>query len=68
MTPHSSAIGTAVKGTVIALVTWLVLYLTRETLGRTAAMVLAGLIFLFFVLVFWARMRVRSSRNPPPRV
>jgi 4-amino-4-deoxy-L-arabinose transferase-like glycosyltransferase len=49
----------AVKGTVIALATWLALYLTKETFGRTAAIVLAVLIFLFFLLVLWARVRLR---------
>lgn len=53
----------AVKGTVIALVTWLALYLTKEHLGRTAALVLAAVIFVLFVLVAWARMRVRANRS-----
>jgi 4-amino-4-deoxy-L-arabinose transferase-like glycosyltransferase len=56
-----SLIMRAVQGTAIALVTWLVLYLTKEHLGRTAALVLAGVIFLFFVFAFWARMRVRAG-------
>jgi len=58
----------AVQGTAIALVTWLVLYLTKESLGRTAALILAAIIFLFFVLAFWARMRLRAgggAKRPP---
>jgi hypothetical protein len=66
MLSHNSAIGKAVQGTVIALVTWLALYLTKETLGRTAAMVLAAVIFLFFLFVFWARMRVRAGGGQRP--
>jgi hypothetical protein len=54
----------AVQGTAIALVTWLALYLTKEHLGRTAALVLAAVIFLFFVLAFWARMRLRTRGGP----
>jgi hypothetical protein len=68
MLSHNSAIGKAVQGTVIALVTWLALYLTKETLGRTAALVVAVVIFLFFVLVLWARTRVRAgggATRPP---
>jgi hypothetical protein len=67
MLSHNSAIARAVQGTVIALVTWLALYLTKETLGRTAALVVAVVIFLFFVLVLWARMRVRAggASRPP---
>jgi hypothetical protein len=67
MLSHNSAIARAVQGTVIALVTWLALYLTKETLGRTAALVVAAVIFLFFVLVLWARMRVRAggASRPP---
>jgi hypothetical protein len=68
MLSHNSAIGKAVQGTVIALITWLALYLTKETLGRTAALVVAVVIFLFFVLVLWARMRVRAvggASRPP---
>jgi hypothetical protein len=67
MPGHSLALGMAIKGTVLALGTWLVLYLAKESLGRTAAMILAGAIFLFFVLVFWARMRLRAGggSNPP---
>ena len=68
MLSHNSAIAKAVQGTAIALATWLVLYLTKETFGRTAALVVAVVIFLFFVLVLWARMRVRAgdaSGRPP---
>ena len=55
--------GQAIKGTGIALATWLVLYVTKEQFGRTAALVVAAAIFLAFVLIFWGRMRVRA--NPP---
>lgn len=61
MAQYSSAIRTAVKGTVIALVTWLVLYLTKEHLGRTAALILAGVIFLLFALAALARARLRAG-------
>lgn len=61
MAGHSDALGKAIKGTIIALVTWLVLYLTKEHLGRTAALILAGVIFLFFVFIVWARVRMRSG-------
>jgi hypothetical protein len=60
---YSGPIWKAVQGTAIALVTWLALYLTKESLGRTAALILAAVIFLFFVLAFWARMRLRSGRG-----
>ena len=63
---YSAAIGTAIKGTLLALVTWLVLYLTKEHLGRTAALILAGVIFLFFVFVFWARARMRTGGGSSP--
>jgi len=64
---YSGAIGTAIKGTALALGTWLVLYLAKEHLGRTAALALAGVIFLFFVFVFWARTRLRAGgQNRPP--
>ncbi|MPZ58544.1 MAG: hypothetical protein GEU91_19040 [Rhizobiales bacterium] len=67
MLQHKSAIRKALQGTAIALITWLVLYLTKEHLGRTAALVLAVVIFLFFALVLWARMRprARNGANPP---
>jgi hypothetical protein len=68
MNRYGDAIGMAIKGTLLALGTWLVLYLTKEHLGRTAALALAGVIFLFFVLVFWARMRLRAGagqQRPP---
>lgn len=57
---YSGPIWKAVQGTAIALVTWLVLYLTKESLGRTAALIVAAVILLFFVFAFWARARVRS--------
>jgi hypothetical protein len=60
MSPHRTAVGMAVKGTLIALVTWLALYVTKETFGRTAALVLAVLLFLLLLLVLWARMRLRT--------
>lgn len=62
MRGHSDAISMAVKGTVLALATWLALYVTKETFGRTAALVVALVIFLFFVFVFWARRQVRARR------
>jgi 4-amino-4-deoxy-L-arabinose transferase-like glycosyltransferase len=58
---YSGPIWKAVQGTAIALVTWLVLYLTKESLGRTAALIVAAVVLLFFVLAFWARMRLRSG-------
>ena len=58
---YTSAIGKAIQGTAIALVTWLVLYLTKEHLGRTAALVVAAVIFLFFIFVVWARMRMQAG-------
>ena len=58
---YTTAIGKAIQGTAIALITWLVLYLTKEHLGRTAALVVATVIFLFFVFVVWARMRMRAG-------
>jgi predicted membrane-bound mannosyltransferase len=63
---HSTAIKQAVKGTVIAGVTWLALYLTKEHLGRTAALILAAVIAVLFVLVLWARLRLRAGNNPNP--
>ena len=65
---YTTAIGKAIQGTAIALVTWLVLYLTKEHLGRTAALVVAAVIFLFFIVVVWARMRMRAggSAGRPP--
>lgn len=63
MREHGAAISMAVKGTVLALATWLALYVTKETFGRTAALVVASVIFLFFVFVFWARLKVRANRS-----
>jgi hypothetical protein len=56
---RDTRIGRAAQGTAIALLTWLVLYLTKEHLGRNAALVVACLIFLFVIFVIWARFRRR---------
>ena len=69
MASHAAPIKKALQGTVIALVTWLVLYLTKEHLGRTAALILAAVIFLIFVFAFWSRLRLRAGggSGPPSR-
>jgi hypothetical protein len=56
---HAKAMGVAVKGTVIALAVWLVLYVAKEQFGRTAALVLAAAMLLLFVLGWWVRAAAR---------
>ena len=64
MSTRQVAIGQAVKGTAIALVTWGVLYVTKEQFGRTAALVVAVVLLVMFLLVVWARLRLLRA-NPP---
>ena len=58
----SPRIGNVVKGTVIALVTWGVLYLAKEHLGRTAAFIVAGLILGVFIVALFGRAWLTAGR------
>ena len=61
----NTRIGKVAQGTAIALITWGVLHLTREYLGRTAAMIAAGLILAIFILGLVVRARLAAGGRPP---